>query len=108
MKLILTKEGWQQIINDQIPTAKSLQDKNISLEVTEAASDHLNKLAFDPAGGMRNLNEIVQSEIEDKLSGALLRGKFSSEDTLVVDFKGEEIVIRAAAGTLPGEGRYKR
>jgi len=108
MQLILTNEGWQQIISDQIPTAKSLQDKNISLEVTETASDHLNKLAFDPAGGMRILNEIVQSEIEDKLSGALLRGKFNSGDTLVVDCKDEEIVIRAAAATLPGEGRYKR
>jgi ATP-dependent Clp protease ATP-binding subunit ClpA len=108
MQLILTNEGWQQIITDQIPAAKSLQDKNLSLEVTEKATDHLNKLVFDPADGMRILSEIVQSEIEDKLSGALLRGKFSSGDTLVVDCDDEEIVIRAAAGTLPGGGRYKR
>jgi len=108
MQLILTKEGWQQIISDKVPAAKSLQDKNISFEVSETAADHLNKLAFDPADGMCILSEIVQSEIEDKLSGALLRGKFSSGDTLVVDCKGEEIVIQAAAGTLPGEGRYKR
>jgi ATP-dependent Clp protease ATP-binding subunit ClpA len=47
---------------------------------------------------------VIQNEIEDKLSEALLRGEFSPGDTLKVDYDGEKIVIRAAAGALSGEG----
>jgi ATP-dependent Clp protease ATP-binding subunit ClpA len=47
---------------------------------------------------------VIQNEIEDKLSEALLRGEFSPGDTLKVDYDGEKIVIRAAAGALSVEG----
>ncbi len=107
MQLILTKEGWEQIISDQSPAAKSLADKNIMLEVTETAKDYLNEKAYDPIEGARPLSEVVQSEIEDRLSDALLRSKFSSGDTVEVNYDGEKIAVRAVAGTLPGGTKYK-
>jgi ATP-dependent Clp protease ATP-binding subunit ClpC len=84
--------------------AKSVGEKNLKLEITDAARDFLGEKGYDPTFGARPLRRVIQNEVEDKLSEALLRGEFSSGDILKVDYDGEKIVIRAAAGALSGEG----
>jgi len=66
--------------------------------------DFLGEKGYDPTFGARPLRRVIQNEVEDKLSEALLRGEFSPGDTLEVDYDGEKVVIRAAAGALSGEG----
>ncbi len=102
----LSKEQIRQIVDLMLnEVAKSLGEKDIKLEVTDAAKDFLGEKGYDPTFGARPLRRVIQTEVEDKLSEALLRGEFSPGDTLQVDYDGEKIVIRAAAGALPGEGK---
>jgi ATP-dependent Clp protease ATP-binding subunit ClpC len=100
----LTKEQIRQIVDLMISqVAKSLSEKNMKLEMTDAASDFLGEKGYDPTFGARPLRRVIQNEIEDKLSESLLRGEFHPGDILKVDYDGEKIVIRAAAGALSGE-----
>jgi len=100
----LSKEQIRQIVDLMISqVAKTLREKNIKLELTDAARDFLGEKGYDPTFGARPLRRVIQNEVEDKLSEALLRGEFSAGDTLQVDYDGEKIVIRAAAGALSVE-----
>ncbi len=100
----LSKEQIRQIVDLMLgQVAKSLGEKNMKLEITDAARDFLGEKGYDPTFGARPLRRVIQSEVEDKLSEALLRGEFHPGDILKVDYDGEKIVIRAAAGALSGE-----
>jgi ATP-dependent Clp protease ATP-binding subunit ClpC len=101
----LSKEQIRQIVDLMLTqVAKSVGEKNLKLEITDAAREFLGEKGYDPTFGARPLRRVIQNEVEDKLSEALLRGEFSPGDTLKVDYDGEKIVIRAAAGALSGEG----
>jgi ATP-dependent Clp protease ATP-binding subunit ClpC len=101
----LSKEQIRQIVDLMLgQVTKSVGEKNLKLEITDAARDFLGEKGYDPTFGARPLRRVIQNEVEDKLSDALLRGEFSPGDTLKVDYDGEKIVIRAAAGALSGEG----
>ncbi len=64
---------------------EQLRIQQISLEVTQAAKDHIIKLGYDVDYGARPLRRVIQNMIEDQLSEALLLGRFSAGDTIVVD-----------------------
>jgi ATP-dependent Clp protease ATP-binding subunit ClpC len=101
----LTKEQIRRIVDLMLGlVVKSLGEKNIELEVTDAAKDYLGERGYDPTFGARPLRRVIQSEVEDKLSEALLRGEFRSGDILKVDYDGEQIMIRSASGALAGGG----
>ena len=57
----------------------------------------LGEKGYDEVFGARPLRRVIQDMIEDKLSEDLLRGKFRSGDTVVVDVEGNEIVVHPAA-----------
>jgi ATP-dependent Clp protease ATP-binding subunit ClpC len=100
----LSKEQIRQIVDLMLgQVAKSLGEKNMKLEITDAARDFLGEKGYDPTFGARPLRRVIQGEVEDKLSESLLRGEFHPGDILKVDYDGEKIVIRAAAGALSGE-----
>lgn len=77
--------------------AASLKDKEISLDVTDAAKDLLGKKGYDPVFGARPLRRVIQSMVEDQLSESLLLGEFNAGDTVEVDSDGENIVLRSLA-----------
>ena len=72
-----------------------LREKQISLEVTEAAKEHLAEKGYDPDYGARPLRRLIQNVVEDKLSDELLGGRLNAGDTAVVDVENGEIVARA-------------
>jgi len=74
-----------------------LAEKGVKLEVTDAAKDLLGEKGYDEIYGARPLRRVIQDRVEDILSEALLRGQFRSGDTVVVDVKGEEIVLHPVA-----------
>ena len=101
----LTKEQIRQIVDLMlISLNQQLSEKGIKLEVTEAAKDFLGEKGYDEVFGARPLRRAIQDMVENKLSEDLLRGKFQSGDTVVVDLEGEEIVVHpAAVGALTGD-----
>jgi len=102
----LTKEQIRQIVDLMlVSVTQQLQEKGITLEVTEVAKDFLGEKGYDEVYGARPLRRAIQDMVEDKLSEDLLRGKFQSGDTVVVDLEGDQIVVRptTAVGALMGE-----
>ncbi|MCL0094480.1 hypothetical protein M1N58_01085, partial [Dehalococcoidales bacterium] len=103
----LTKEHIRKIVDLMLTTvSQQLAEKGIKLEVTEAAKDFLGEKGYDEVFGARPLRRVIQDMVEDKLSESLLRGKFQSGDTAVVDREGDEIVIHPlAVGALLGDNK---
>ncbi len=92
----LTKEHIRQIVDLMLSqTIDSVKEKNITLEITEAAKDLLGDKGYDPVFGARPLRRTIQEMVENQLSEALLHGDFLSGDTVVVDCEDDRIVIRA-------------
>jgi ATP-dependent Clp protease ATP-binding subunit ClpC len=101
----LTKEHIRQIVDLMLRNvAKSLEEKGVKLEVTDAAKDHLGEKGYDQVFGARPLRRVIQDKIEDELSDQLLRGLFQAGDTVKVDCKDDEIVVNTVslANGVPG------
>ncbi|HEY1992069.1 MAG TPA: ATP-dependent chaperone ClpB [Gammaproteobacteria bacterium] len=64
---------------------KRLADRDIGLEVTDAALDKLGKAGFDPVYGARPLKRAIQQQLENPLAQKLLAGEFGPGDTIAVD-----------------------
>ena len=102
----LTKEQIRQIVDLMLTSVtRQLQEKGITLEVTDAAKDFLGEKGYDEVYGARPLRRVIQDMVEDKLSEDLLRGEFRSGDTVIVDVEEDQIVVRpvSTVGALMGE-----
>jgi ATP-dependent Clp protease ATP-binding subunit ClpC len=81
--------------------SKSLLEKGIFLEVTQATKDFLTDQGFDPVFGARPLRREIQNHIEDKLADEFLRGKFGAGDTVEIDVEDGEVIIRPRVPVTP-------
>jgi ATP-dependent Clp protease ATP-binding subunit ClpC len=62
-----------------------LSFKGITLEITDAAKAWLGDKGYDETFGARPLRRLIQNEVEDRLSEALLQGQFGPGDKVVID-----------------------
>ncbi|MCJ7490726.1 MAG: ATP-dependent Clp protease ATP-binding subunit [Dehalococcoidia bacterium] len=62
-----------------------LSFKGITLEITDAAKAWLGDKGYDEMFGARPLRRLIQNEVEDRLSEALLEGQFGPGDKVVID-----------------------
>jgi ATP-dependent Clp protease ATP-binding subunit ClpC len=91
----LTPDHIRQIVNLMLREAvASMQEKQITLEISEAARDYLGEKGYDPNYGARPLRRVIQQDVEDKLSENVLRGEYEMGCKVLVDYDGSEIVIR--------------
>ena len=90
----LSRDHIRQIVENEMRVIeKQLQTKDVTLEMTDAAKDWIGEKGFDPAFGARPLRRVIQNEIEDRLSEALLEERFHSGDTVRVDVQNDEIIL---------------
>jgi ATP-dependent Clp protease ATP-binding subunit ClpB len=90
----LSREQVERIIDIQMRRVlQRLQDRKISLELTEAAKEHLAREGYEPAYGARPLKRAIQREILDPLSLQLLEGKFHEGDRIRVDADGPKGLV---------------
>ena len=83
-----------------------LDDKQIGLELSQAAKEYLGEKGFDPVLGARPLRRLIQNEVEDQLSEELLAGGLGAGDVAYVDVEDGKIKITARASVdlvLEGE-----
>ncbi len=66
-----------------------LSDRNVSIEVTDAAKKALVEEGYDPAFGARPLRRVVERQIENALAKRILSGEFADGEKIVVDFKDD-------------------
>jgi ATP-dependent Clp protease ATP-binding subunit ClpB len=82
----LGTEELSRIVDLQITSlARRLQDRRLTLTVTDAARDWLTLTGYDPQYGARPLRRLVQKAIGDTLAKALLAGEVRDGDEVVVD-----------------------
>src|SRR6185503_10653810 len=90
----LAKQHIRSIVDLELQNvAKNLMLKGISMEATDAARDWLGEKGYDPVFGARPLKRVIQDEIADRLSEALLEGRFGPGDTVLIDEEGGELVL---------------
>jgi ATP-dependent Clp protease ATP-binding subunit ClpA len=78
-----------------------LQEKNVDLEVSEAAIDWFVEHGYDKAMGARPMSRLVQTTLKAPLANEILFGKLTSGGVANVDVKAGEITISCVAADLP-------
>jgi ATP-dependent Clp protease ATP-binding subunit ClpC len=90
----LSREHIRQIVENEMKVVESqLKAKEVRLEMTDAAKDWIGDKGFDPVFGARPLRRVIQNEVEDRLSEALLEERFHGGDTVRIDVQNDEIVL---------------
>jgi ATP-dependent Clp protease ATP-binding subunit ClpC len=74
-------------------------DRDMTLDVTDAARRQLLTIGWDPTLGARPLRRAIQHEVEDMLSENILTGELHSGSHVLVDFVDEEFTA-TMTGTL--------
>jgi ATPases with chaperone activity, ATP-binding subunit len=86
----LTQDEIRVIVDLMLARVRDqLRTQQMSLEVTQAAKDHIIKIGYDVAYGARPLRRVIQNMVEDVLAEQLLLSRYKPGTTIVVD-KGEE------------------
>ncbi len=80
---------------------KRLADRELGLELTDAALDKLGEAGFDPVYGARPLKRAIQHMIENPLAQEILAGKYPPGAMIKVDAEGDQLVFRSE--TVPNE-----
>ncbi|MEE9277136.1 MAG: ATP-dependent Clp protease ATP-binding subunit, partial [Dehalococcoidia bacterium] len=109
----LTKDQIRQIVDMMLrEVEKQILLKGVNLDVTTAAREWLGDKGYDPLFGARPLRRVIQEQLEDSLSEALLRSEFEPGDTIRVDLgeeendegKVEEKLVYERVPAAPGDG----
>jgi len=96
---------FKQLTREQIASVAELQlarlrerlaEREISLELTDAAKDVIVEEGWDPSFGARPLKRALQRLIENPLAQHLLEGEFKEGDTVLVDAENGEIAFTKA------------
>ena len=91
----LTKENINGIVDLLIADLnKRLKDKQLTVEITDAAKEHIIDSAYDPTYGARPLKRFIQSKIETLLARAIIGGDIEPETTLKIDCENASLVIK--------------
>jgi ATP-dependent Clp protease ATP-binding subunit ClpC len=90
----LTRENIRLIVENEIKNIeKQLNAKGVKLEMTVEALDWIGEKGYDPVFGARPLRRVIQNELEDRLSEALLEERFAAGDTVKIDVQNDEVVL---------------
>jgi len=82
----LARDQIRRIADIQIGfLRRRLAEREIQLEVSEAALDRLGEAGFDPVYGARPLKRAIRQELENPLAQAILAGRFGPGDTIEVE-----------------------
>ena len=74
---------------------QELEDKQVALELSDAAKEYLGEKGFDPVLGARPLRRLIQNEVEDQLSEELLAGRLGAGDVAYVDVQEGKVTVSA-------------
>ena len=104
---MLNKNDIREIVNIELEkVAARLKDNNISLHASEAARDQFTEQGFNPEMGARPLRRVIQNQVEDKLSDALLAHEFKDGDHILIDLNADkDVVLKLDEETQSGENR---
>ena len=91
----LGEEEIKKIVDLQIALlSKRLQDRKITLHLTDGVKEFLAEAGFDPVYGARPLKRAIQRHIEDELALKILSGDVEDGSDLTVDVEDGKVVFK--------------
>jgi ATP-dependent Clp protease ATP-binding subunit ClpB len=99
----LSPDHLAQIVDLQLAAvSRRLAERDILLEVSEAARDYVARKGYEPAYGARPIKRLIQREILDPLALKLLDGTFVDGDAITVDSQGDSLELVGASPSSTG------
>ena len=90
----LTRENLNSIIDLMVESLrKRLKDRDLDLQLTDAAKELIIERGYDPLYGARPLRRVLQSSVETLVARTILRGDISAGSTITVDARDGELVV---------------
>jgi ATP-dependent Clp protease ATP-binding subunit ClpA len=84
-----------------------LAERNVTLELTNAARDYLSEKGYDKDNGARPLGRLIQDELKRPLTEELLFGELEHGGHVVVDYVDGAVKFRLKGNAKPGSGGPK-
>ena len=82
----LNLEDIREIVRLEIAkVGERLSEYQLTIEPAASALEHLAEIGFDPEMGARPVRRVIQQEVEEQLSDAILAETFKAGDTVVID-----------------------
>ncbi|MBI2924206.1 MAG: ATP-dependent chaperone ClpB [Verrucomicrobia bacterium] len=92
----LTLADIKKIVDLQLALLRArLADRHITLDLSDAAKEHLAREGYDPVYGARPLKRFLQRALETPLSRQLISGEVPDHARVTVEFKKGEMVFGA-------------
>jgi ATP-dependent Clp protease ATP-binding subunit ClpB len=86
----LSRADLRRIVDVQLRRVRErFAQRDLSLELTDAAKDWLADRGYDPIYGARPLKRVLRKELEDHVALALLDGRINEGDTVKVDVSAD-------------------
>jgi ATP-dependent Clp protease ATP-binding subunit ClpB len=93
----LSREQLGEIVELQLARLRErLAERELSLELTDAAKEALADAGWDPTYGARPLKRAIQRLLENPLALRLLEGDYGAGDTIRVDAQNGDLVFMKA------------
>src|SRR6266542_1235043 len=93
----LSREDVKAIVDLMMKRVREqLKAKDVEIELTDDAKNHLAEKGYDPALGARPLRRTIQRLVEDPLSEKLLLKEFKAGQTIIVHVLADEIFFEHA------------
>jgi len=103
----LNEEHLKKIVEIQLGNLRQrLAERNVEIELTDAARAHLVRSGYDPAYGARPLKRAIQREVETPLARLILEGRVRDHQKVLVDVSrlGEGLVFEPVQPVGVGVG----
>ncbi|HIP31733.1 MAG TPA: AAA family ATPase, partial [Crocinitomicaceae bacterium] len=93
--LPLTKKNINDILSIQLNNLKvKLKKQGVNLIVTEDAFEWISKMGYDPFFGARPIKRVLQKQVLNELSKAILADKLDLDKNVIVDLFDDKIIFR--------------
>jgi ATP-dependent Clp protease ATP-binding subunit ClpB len=87
----LSKQDLRGIVDIQLRRLEKLvSDRELKLDLTEAAKMRLVDIGYEPAFGARPLKRAILKGVQDPLAEEILHGGYTNGSTVKVDVEGDE------------------
>jgi ATP-dependent Clp protease ATP-binding subunit ClpB len=87
----LSREDLKAIVEIQVRHLRNLlREKQMDINLTDAAKQFLANEGYDPVFGARPLKRAIQHHLQDPLSMEVLAGRFGAGDLVHVDYEEDE------------------
>ncbi|MES2503857.1 MAG: ATP-dependent chaperone ClpB [Myxococcota bacterium] len=90
----LTRENLTSIVDIQLQELiRRLKTRDLGFEISGPAKEKLAEIGYDPIFGARPLKRVIQRQVVDPISKAILEGRFGPDSKVKVDISDGHIKI---------------